>query len=693
MRPQTFQAVADCLLRQKSTLPAVRFARTVCAAMLGTPAPWRWLKPVFTRMNGNHPGWYLTGDIQDGKLHMPTGECPDLPDRSVLLGQLDQVLRSWEREEDSLESMLDTLEQYGSRIPAAEDISEFDLRKMTAAIAGCAAEYAGKLTEDAPVFLLYTADFSGVQKFIYTVSTSNALKSLRSRSFFLELAMEHFIDELLTACGMSRVNLLYSGGGHCYLLLPNTEHVRETVDAWSRKFNDWLCRHFGTNLYLADGCTCASANDLTNTPAEEAPYQAMFRRVSSSVGRRKVTRYTPDQIRALNRQDPSSGQRECRICGTRSHLKEDIEGNTVCLWCSLFETLSPKILQSDTFLVVNRPDGDFTLPGFGSDVSFLFCSREEAGRVPRDQILRVYCKNRAPGALPHSIRLFVGDYTAQSKLSLLVQSSQGVSRLGVCRMDVDNLGQAFVSGFEQATDNPHKRSQYVNLIRTSAFSRQLSLFFKRYVNQLLSGEFENQRPLAVTIVYSGGDDVFIVGSWTDTIEAALRIRNGFRRYSCASLTLSAGISLFEHHHPIRYAAIQTAELEDEAKSLPGKDGISLFAANQGHVYSWDDYEHLVCGEKLALLLRFFEDENTSRGLSFLYNIVNLLREANQYAGKGIPLARLAHLLARMSPAANSPSWQIYEHFSKKVYEWALDPIQRRQLITAIYLYVYQKKGA
>lgn len=53
-----------------------------------------------------------------------------------------------------------------------------------------------------PAFLLYTDDFSRIQRFIYTVHTEGALRSLRSRSFFLELLMEHYMDELLDGCGL-----------------------------------------------------------------------------------------------------------------------------------------------------------------------------------------------------------------------------------------------------------------------------------------------------------------------------------------------------------------------------------------------------------------------------------------------------------------------------------------------------------
>ena len=53
-----------------------------------------------------------------------------------------------------------------------------------------------------PASLLYTDDFSRIQRFIYTVHTEGALRSLRSRSFFLELLMEHYMDELLDGCGL-----------------------------------------------------------------------------------------------------------------------------------------------------------------------------------------------------------------------------------------------------------------------------------------------------------------------------------------------------------------------------------------------------------------------------------------------------------------------------------------------------------
>ena len=59
-------------------------------------------------------------------------------------------------------------------------------------------------------------------------------------------------------------------------------------------------------------------------------------------------------------------------------------------------------------------------------------------------------------------------------------------------------------------------SPSINLFRAAAFSRQMSLFFKYHINGLLQG-------LWVSIVYASGDDVFLVGAWNHTLQAALRI--------------------------------------------------------------------------------------------------------------------------------------------------------------------------
>ena len=207
---------------------------------------------------------------QDGTLRMPQAGDLSLSDKDckLLLDGLVQALSGLSPTPEWIDPLLSVLERYTANLPAvgrAEEISLFDQVKLTAAVAGCISEvlleigpsdHSDLMTKkdsvfDREVFLLYSADFSGIQKFIYTVGIRGALRMLRSRSFFLEIVMEHYLDELLRACGMSRANLLYSGGGHCYLLLPNTARVRDVVERWNTKFNEWLFSQFGPRLFLA----------------------------------------------------------------------------------------------------------------------------------------------------------------------------------------------------------------------------------------------------------------------------------------------------------------------------------------------------------------------------------------------------------------------------------------------------------
>lgn len=687
------------------------------------------LDAVFTHLNGSHSGWMMPAQPQDGSLKLPQKSQPLSAAVYVeAVRTLEAQLPQLQPQPEQLGKLLGLLETQLGCFPSSiypgdgADISLFDHAKTTAAIAACLSEYvqANHITDlrktlfeqkndfcRKGVFLLYTADFSRIQKFLYTVRTENALRSLRSRSFFLELFMEHYLDELLAGCGVSRANLIYSGGGHCYVLLPNTAAVTDTLTRWNRQFNRWLQQQFGTQLFLANAWTPCSGNDLTNTPAQSSPYKELFRRVNRLLEQHKFHRYTAEDLRLLNDAAAYPGGRECKVCGTSAALADEL-----CPWCRLFVKFSDKIQHRSVLVVSRQPSAadDCTLPTLdGSSVYLTTTDRAAAQKrlSSGEPILRVYTKNTPYSPLPSTTNLYVGDYAASNSMDELAQQAAGVRRIAVCRMDVDNLGHAFISGFEQESEkDPVRRMRYVNLSRTSAFSRQMSLFFKSYINGILDG-------LQVSIVYAGGDDVFLVGAWNDVLEAAQRIQRNLTAFSCGALTLSAGIGIFDPHYPIRLSAEETAALEEAAKHLPGKNAVALFTPErkavrdakgnllvqpeQGHTYAWDTFRTKVLEEKVGCLQRFFQAYDrscadkgeTPRGNSMLYNLLALLREAEN---DRINLARYAYLLARLSPEKNAPDYPLYEQFSHSMMdEWAFDAVQRHQLITAIYIYVYQNR--
>ena len=671
------------------------------------------LSPVFAHMNGEHPGYTLPAAAQDGTLRMPQKSSTELSEGqyAALLHGLRQELPSLPRREEWVDSLLCLLESYCASVPSSTnigespDISLYDHLKTTAAFGACISEYLAAQGEtqlkarlfdrerafrEEKAFLLYSADISGIQKFLYTVHTEGALRSLRSRSFYLDLLMEHYIDELLSAVGLSRVNLLYSGGGHCYLLLPNTAAVIAAVESWNRRMNDYLADTFGVTLFLAHGYTPCSGNELTNVPAEASPYAAVFRRVSSALSYHKLHRYDADQLRRMNRPAQSGGERECKVCGSVDALRDGL-----CPHCRLFLELSEQLQSRDVFFVSSESrEHAFSLPAWDG-TAYISLTNEKTARKRLEDgeaVRRIYSKNRAFTGLRYATRLYFCDYAYSNSMEELAAKSGGIKRLGVCRMDVDDLGAAFVSGFRNAAGKTAaEREHFVTLSRTAAFSRQLSLFFKLHMTALLSGEYGNEKKLAVSVVYSGGDDVFLLGAWNDCIEAAVRIRSALREFSCGALHISGGVAMVGASYPVRLFAALAGELEDRAKEESGKDAIALFDAEEEHCYHWEDFSAHVLGEKRELLRQFFlSGEQQERGKAYLYRTMQLLRSA-ETEGK-LQLARYAYLLTRMQPGKNDPGAKLYKEFSEKMYRWALIPEERKRLITAIYLFVYELRG-
>jgi CRISPR-associated protein Csm1 len=113
------------------------------------------------------------------------------------------------------------LEKYGSCFSFGDaDIALNDFARSTAGVAAALAQarLAGLDLESTQLRLI-AGDLSGIQKFIYTISSDGALKSLRARSFFLELVTIEIVHRLIESLQLTQANIIYAGGGNIYILL------------------------------------------------------------------------------------------------------------------------------------------------------------------------------------------------------------------------------------------------------------------------------------------------------------------------------------------------------------------------------------------------------------------------------------------------------------------------------------------
>ncbi|SJM93505.1 hypothetical protein CRENPOLYSF2_3360002 [Crenothrix polyspora] len=139
----------------------------------------------------------------------------------------------------TLRSLLCLMELYLGQVPAATnvlhpDISLFDHLRVTAAIGESLylfhqvntdqADYDDKKTVK---WHLVCGDFSGIQKFIYKITSKGAAKGLRGRSFFIQLLCDAVSEQIIRKLGLYATARIYSSGGKFYLLIP--AHLKEQV--------------------------------------------------------------------------------------------------------------------------------------------------------------------------------------------------------------------------------------------------------------------------------------------------------------------------------------------------------------------------------------------------------------------------------------------------------------------------------
>lgn len=718
----------------------------------------------------NSTGFHLMGLLEDEKRMMYPASLCNLQVTSDAYMSLRQYLEKnfAECPPDKMlpNELLQIWEAVGSYIPSstakneASDISLYDHQKLTAAIAACMYDYLtaqgiydyrtccfddrkNSLRKES-VFLLVNADLSGIQNFLYTIPSKGALKSLRGRSFYLELLLENIADEILEALELNRCNLLYSGGGSFYMLLPNISRTADVLGEVNKAVNSWLLRYFGSRLYLAMGwAECAAVDfQLNDDSGGQNMLGHRYQQVRSRIAKEKHARYNIEQLTQLfNPQSilnkTKDGMRECSICHTSSanFVKYDEDEDSpalACVPCRNLRGLGEKLLKHNVLAVTEElPAGAeayaMPVPSMHGELYITAAGHDRLTDMQENNninIKRIYCKNEMKVGSLMATRLWMGDYATYSSRGSVMEledlaglaggasEGTGIKRLGVMRADVDNLGAAFMAGFP---------AKYSTLGRSAALSRQLSLFFKRYINSICRGGINGvqetrhkkfslfdtvkEKSRSIHIVYSGGDDMFIVGAWDELIELAVDIRRAFARFTNGKLTFSAGIGLFDSKCPMAEMARVSGILESAAKnSRQEKDSIALFGvpAEESHknyevtAYSWDDFTDKVCGEKLAFCrehLGYPENEAVGRlavGKGLLYRLMMLLVESK----KNINIARFAYTIARLEPKENSPAYNSYQKVRTQFYEWYKQADDRKQLATALELIIYsiREKG-
>lgn len=565
-------------------------------------------------------------------------------------------------------SLLTLLKKYTWCIPSATNIlpanvSLYEHLKSTAAIALSLYDYFSASHKEIAVneyykvdnniekdpLLMVCADVSGIQKFIYDIANKKAAASLKGRSFYIELLIQNIINEILNHEDIQsyKSNVIYSSGGKAYLILANTDKVKNALELLQEKISKALFAETDGRLFIALGYTSfryeshwgyikeydrkgflnkLNTDDkqvLERYETDENTFNLsmLWRSVSDKAAERKNSKFESVFINRYNDlflegEDFKKEQKKCSVLGIPIPIGKEkfLDGNKdLPVSQIVFSQVEiGKDLRNADFIEFDE-SAKYSTANLGEKFNLL-------NRSNQDFSTKIYL-NSFPNFKNHKGgqgHLFYGgnyqptiDNRPKTFEELCKTEDGKDAKLAVLRMDVDNLGQIFIDGL---------RSN-MSFASYSTLSMMLDTFFAGYINTIqLSNEKYKEH---IQILYSGGDDVFAIGRWDAIIYFAEEIRESFRKFvKRDDITISTGIVIVNPKYPISKAAVDAGEAENRAKSFirenkteegKKKDAIDVFGETIGWGAEWNE----VCALRKAF--EYFEGDT---GRSLLHNVQN-----------------------------------------------------------------------
>jgi len=480
-------------------------------------------------------------------------------------------------------------------------------------------------------YLLVKGDLSGIQEYIYggiQQKTAGGLaklsKRLRGRSILVTLLTDFLANVALRELDLPVWNLLFAGGGHFNLLLPDTAEMRKDLEEFDKKLDSEMRSIFGDRLHLILAwveCSEKQIKDEAGLCFERLNAAREQKKYQQHRGGLKAHFYTdepPETEEQKQRRDDKEteiGQafprQQIVVEAVGGHFKTNdkvqklvslhMDGQMYSLLAfekpedSVDELAAASGLESAQVFTLNHTD---FLPNkeawekIAQPISFGF-------RFLGKYVPDIDAPNLKTGKMENRPKTFEE-----------IAQTDALEMLGAIRLDVDDLGYIFSQGMHKAT-----LGQIVTL------SREMHYFFSAHFDQLAA-----QKKHQLYLIYSGGDDAFAVGQWKNLIDFAQQLQADFQKFTFGNKAVhfSAGIFLGDPKYPVGRFYLDAGELLDEAKkSNDDKDRIHVFH----NITRWEAFDKKIkFGNGLASMLeKDHKGETRKLSMAFAYHLLTLVK--------------------------------------------------------------------
>lgn len=517
--------------------------------------------------------------------------------------------------------------RYTSSIPSARvkntipDVSLYDHLRTTSALASALYLYHSEKdtlkpdaikNENDKKFLLISADFSGIQNFIFNGfgdTRKYRSKLLRGRSFYVSLMTELAADMLCREIGLPFSSVILNAGGKITLLAPNTDRAKTAYQSVKSEIEKWLV----SRTY---GETSIIFSDVEATPGDfkYGKFHVLQARIQEKQALQKFQRFDLDTFGGVVPDyfaDEEKERKICNFCGKRpgSLNKND---KAICPLCNDHLVIGENLVKKNGIAVFADYSSGILKEQIFGRYQLKFSGEDEFRKEAADGVLARLWRTEIgeKGQNRFSLKLINGYVPVYSKEDeyddRLTQSQDkderinisapktlnhiaekalyslengklaGVDALGVLKADVDNLGLIMACGIHE---------KYHSVSRAATLSRQMNNFFAVYLPSFLES---SKNYMDVYTVFAGGDDLFLIGPWNKMADLAAELDRAFRKYvsNNSKIHFSAGISVHKPHTPVN----KMAEAAEEALKESKKERARLTIFNE--TVKWSELDGL-----------------------------------------------------------------------------------------------------
>ena len=511
----------------------------------------------------------------------------------------------------ALESLL---ERYWWCIPSATnsdaDISLFQHSKTTAAFTAALYRYhendenpSSLKNRDIKKFKIISGDISGIQKYIFDLKTTeNNAKLLRAKSFELLAISKILCDYIIRSFDLTSANIITFAGGKFMLLLPNTEKVNNRLPFLQLEIEEYFLKEFAGKLavIISDGINAGYEDCLKEN------VQKLFNEIGYNADccKQKKMQKALAKKGAVLDEFYSDLQKngECPQCGVFPAAGINAEGIRPCKNCRDLESIGLHLVKSATISFHTEK-----LQSFGEMVNFSLSQNNHETCYSINDFIPgspcMYLPYYAPKKKDSTL------YSFEELANKSCSETKGNKKLAMFKADVDNLGLIFSSSL----------GERLSFSRYADLSFILNYFFSAYYDYFVSNH-EIYKDKIYT-VFSGGDDICVLGSWDAVIDFANDFHDKFEEFTNKNpdVTLSAGIVLANAKVPVRNIADNAETALEQSKNNPDKNSVTLFNTT----VSWSEFKK--CVDDGKQLKKHLDENRISSGI--VYKMIDFANRA------------------------------------------------------------------